>query len=84
MKTIEYPDKDPIERPKAPQKLPAEPKRVLEKTGIISRKLTEYELRLYEYSSFSLTEEIDIFYCKKVNIDFDSKVWTENTLKCKV
>ncbi len=79
MKTIESPEKpaekDPKERVDASinDKIQenSEPKRVLEKTPIISRKLTEYELRLYEYSSFSLNEEIDIFYCRKINKDFD-------------
>ena len=79
MKTIESPEKSAEKDSKekvsvsGDEKLleNCEPKRVLEKTAIISRKLTEYELRLYEYSSFSLNEEIDIFYCRKVNSDFD-------------
>lgn len=79
MKTIESPEKSVEKDPKENLDLSVnekiqesfEPKRVLEKTAIISRKLTEYELRLYEYSSFSLNEEIDIFYCRKVNKDFD-------------
>ena len=75
MKTIESPEKPEEKNQKinesVDEKEPCEPKRVLEKTPIISRKLTEYELRLYEYSSFSLNEEIDIFYCRKMNDDFD-------------
>ncbi len=79
MKTIESPEKSVEKDSKEKVDLSVnekiqesfEPKRVLEKTAIISRKLTEYELRLYEYSSFSLNEEIDIFYCRKVNKDFD-------------
>lgn len=29
----------------------------------MGKKLTEYELHLYEYSAFSLSEEVDLFYC---------------------
>ena len=78
MKTIESPEKLDENKEKVNESLfqekpeeNQEPKRVLEKTPIIARKLTEYELRLYEYSSFSLNEEIDIFYCSKNNLDFD-------------
>lgn len=34
------------------------------KSKVLGAKLSEYELNLYEYSTFSLCEEIDIFYCK--------------------
>ena len=33
----------------------------------MGEKLTEYELKLYEYSAFSLMEEVDIFFIKAKN-----------------
>ena len=31
--------------------------------------LTKYELQLYEYAAFSLSEEVDLFYCRKQQDD---------------
>ena len=38
----------------------------MQKSQILGKKLTEYELHLYEYSAFSLSEEVDMFYCKNL------------------
>lgn len=46
--------------------IPLEKVRV-SKSQILGRKLTDYELKLYEYSAYSLSEEIDLFYCAKIN-----------------
>jgi hypothetical protein len=37
---------------------------LIAKSKVLGAKLSDYELKLYEYSTFSLSEEIDIFYCK--------------------
>ena len=50
------------EEQKAEEEVKKPPKH-LQKSQILGKKLTEYELHLYEYSAFSLTEEIDLFYC---------------------
>lgn len=45
------------------EEAPKEPPKHLQKSQILGKKLTEYELHLYEYSAFSLSEEVDLFYC---------------------
>ena len=45
--------------------------------------LTNYELALYEYSTFSLCEEIDLHYCKKV-LKNELKFKDEKQLKYKI
>lgn len=43
----------------------SEEKKPDQKTYHLGDNLSQYELNLYEYSAFSLMEEIDIFYCKQ-------------------
>ena len=43
------------------------------KSKILGKNLSEYELNLYEYSTFSLTEEIDIFYCYNTMVNTISR-----------
>ena len=52
---------------------------------ILGDKLCQYELNLYEYSAFSLCEEIDIFYCQKRNLDTVGSVeYDEDSLRSKL
>jgi hypothetical protein len=57
---------------------------LLAKSKVLGAKLSDYELKLYEYSTFSLSEEIDIFYCKAKNAEvfkpeFDEEMLTEKS-----
>jgi hypothetical protein len=47
-------------------------------------KLSQYELNLYEYSAFSLLEEIDIFYCKNKNMEVFENYFDEDSLLDKI
>ena len=54
------------------------------KSKVLGAKLSDYELNLYEYSTFSLSEEVDIFYCKNKqkevlgdDVDYDEDSLTE-------
>ena len=53
------------------------------KLSFYGDKLSEYELNLYEYSTFSLTEEIDIFYCKHKNPIFKNS-FDDESLRDKI
>lgn len=51
----------------------------------MANKLSQHELELLEYSFFSLSEEIDLVYCKQLNKGyFDQPVKDVATLKGKV
>lgn len=57
---------------------------LIAKSKVLGAKLSDYELKLYEYSTFSLSEEVDIFYCKTKNKDvfsesFESEMLTEKS-----
>ena len=48
-------------------------------------KFTESEISLFEYISFSLSEEIDIFYCFHSNSEtFSNKSYNEQEIKEKL
>ena len=58
---------------------------VSEKSQVLGANLSSYETNLYEYSSFSLNEEIDIVYCKIENeSDFLATTFDDDTLHDKV
>jgi hypothetical protein len=50
----------------------------------LGKKLTEYELKLYEYSAYSLSEEIDLFYTSKINDEFAKIIFDEDLIKEKI
>ena len=57
---------------------------LIAKSKVLGAKLSDYELKLYEYSTFSLCEEIDIFYCKNQNSEvfedpYDAERLTESS-----
>ena len=57
---------------------------LIAKSKVLGAKLSDYELKLYEYSTFSLCEEIDIFYCKNHNPEvfdqpYDNERLTESS-----
>ena len=54
------------------------------KSQTLGDKLSQYELNLYEYSAFSLLEEIDIFYCKKKNLELFENEFDEDSLMDKI
>jgi len=61
--------------------LPHKPEKQLsEKSHQLGANLSEYETHLFEYSSFSLMEEIDLSFCKFKNIDLFKTAFTEDTL----
>ena len=41
-------------------------------------------MKLYEYSAYSLSEEIDLFYCSKINDEFAEIVFDEDLIKEKI
>ena len=45
---------------------------------------TEYELHLYEYSAFSLSEEVDMFYCKHMEHVIAMGKMNEMKIKSKI
>lgn len=47
-------------------------------------KFTKTELALFEYASFSMTEEVDLFYCYHQNIKVFENDLTEDTLKMRI
>lgn len=55
------------------------------KSKVLGAKLSEYELNLYEYSTLSLCEEIDIFFCKHNNPESFSKdiIYNEDSIRTK-
>ena len=57
---------------------------LMAKSKVLGAKLSDYELKLYEYSMFSLSEEVDIFYCKAKNSEvfkpeYDEEMLTEKS-----
>ena len=54
------------------------------KSQHLGDKLGDYELNLYEYSTFSLMEEIDIHYCKFKNLEKFKKEYTDDDLRNEV
>ena len=43
--------------------------------------LSAYEANLYEYAAFSLTEEVDVAFCKMNNKEFAAIKFDDNTLR---
>ena len=78
-------DKEADNETKKEQIIPIGPQNLSQKTSkskVLGAKLSEYELNLYEYSTFSLCEEIDIFFCKH-NTKSDDVTYNEDTVRTK-
>ena len=78
-------DKEAKKEPIPDQIAPPSSVQKTSKSKVLGAKLSEYELNLYEYSTFSLSEEIDIFLCKQKNPEAFAEgiTYNEDTVRFK-
>lgn len=55
-----------------------------DKSRVYGKNLSSYEVKLFEYSNFSLMEEVDIVFCKIKRQAFASATLDEDQIKGKI